>query len=166
MKDEIIAASIESLRSEGLRFSVDTLANRMKISKKTIYRYFPDKEALALAIYERYYDDAEQRAKALAQSDSQDDRTELLRLYYDSKMLTRGEIFNKYKLNRSISSYTEKRSERLWDIILSASDAGKAADGENSAALRIIVDGSLEKLCGCDIAPDAVIERLVKLLWS
>ena len=29
MKDEIIAASIESLRSEGLRFSVDTLANRM-----------------------------------------------------------------------------------------------------------------------------------------
>ena len=166
MKDEIIAASIESLRSEGLRFSVDTLANRMKISKKTIYRYFPDKEALALAIYERYYDDAEQRATALALSDSQDDRTELLRLYYDSKMLTRGEIFNKYKLNCSISSYTVKRSERLWEIILSASDAGKAADGENSAALRIIVDGSLEKLCGCDNAPDAVIERLVKLLWS
>ena len=37
MKERIIRESIESLRREGLRFSVDTLAERLNISKKTIY---------------------------------------------------------------------------------------------------------------------------------
>lgn len=52
MKDKIIKASIESLRQEGLRFSVDTLAEKLKISKKTIYKFLPDKESLAVALYE------------------------------------------------------------------------------------------------------------------
>lgn len=55
MRDRIISESIESLRKEGLRFSVDTLAERLNISKKTIYKYFPTKEALAFALYQRYY---------------------------------------------------------------------------------------------------------------
>ena len=36
LKDEIVDASIQSLRREGRRFSVDLLAERLKISKKTI----------------------------------------------------------------------------------------------------------------------------------
>ena len=41
MKEKIIKESIVSLRTEGLKFSVDTLAERLKISKKTVYKYFP-----------------------------------------------------------------------------------------------------------------------------
>lgn len=52
MKNKIIEESITSLQQEGLRFSVDTLAERLKVSKKTIYKYFPTKEVLAYAIYE------------------------------------------------------------------------------------------------------------------
>ena len=55
VKEKIIDASIESLRQEGLRFSVDVLANRLRISKKTIYRIFHNKEALAFALYEKGY---------------------------------------------------------------------------------------------------------------
>lgn len=36
MRDAIIAAAIESLRQEGLKFSVDTLSDKMKISKKAV----------------------------------------------------------------------------------------------------------------------------------
>ena len=50
MKDRIIKESISSLRREGLRFSVDTLAERLCISKKTIYKFFQDKELLAFAM--------------------------------------------------------------------------------------------------------------------
>ena len=103
MKDKIIKASIESLRQEGLRFSVDTLAEKLKISKKTIYKFFPDKESLAVALYESQYAAAVQQAELLV--------------------------------------------------------------GEDRPALRIIVDGSLEKLCETDLNPDAVIERLVYWLW-
>lgn len=45
LRDAIIQASIESLRQEGLKFSVDILSDKMKISKKTVYKYFPDKQA-------------------------------------------------------------------------------------------------------------------------
>lgn len=70
MKDRIIYESIESLRREGLKFSVDTLAENLKISKKTVYKYFPDKETLALALYEKYYNDAEIKAEKIISSDS------------------------------------------------------------------------------------------------
>ena len=51
MKNRITEESVKSLQQEGLKFSVDTLAEKLKISKKTIYKYFPDKEALAVAVY-------------------------------------------------------------------------------------------------------------------
>ena len=44
MRDKIIQASIEGIRKEGLKFSVDLLAGKLKISKKTVYKYFPDKD--------------------------------------------------------------------------------------------------------------------------
>lgn len=40
MKERIINESIESLRREGLKFSIDTLAEKLNISKKTVYKYF------------------------------------------------------------------------------------------------------------------------------
>lgn len=65
MKDKIIHESINSLRQDGLKFSIDTLADKLKISKKTIYKFFPDKESLALALYENYYADAAAQAHRL-----------------------------------------------------------------------------------------------------
>lgn len=58
MKNKIIEQSIENLKKDGLKFSVDRLAAQLGISKKTVYKYFPDKESLALAIFEKYYADA------------------------------------------------------------------------------------------------------------
>ncbi|MGN0172661.1 MAG: TetR/AcrR family transcriptional regulator [Acutalibacteraceae bacterium] len=99
MKDRIIRESIESLRQEGLKFSVDTLADKLRISKKTVYKYFRDKEALALALYETYYTNATERAKKLISDREPSVYLDLLQLYFDSKMMIRSEIFNKYKLN-------------------------------------------------------------------
>ncbi|MGN0467708.1 MAG: TetR/AcrR family transcriptional regulator [Acutalibacteraceae bacterium] len=160
MKDKITDAAIESLRQEGLKFSVDTLANKLKISKKTIYKFFPDKEALAVALYEKYYADIKKRAKALIAENSLSLNSDLLYLYFDSKTMTRKDIFNKYKLNDAMYSFAKKQNDELWKII-SSSFGGASCDNE---AIRIIVDGTFEKLCSCALNPDAVIERLVNLL--
>lgn len=162
MKDRIVCASIESLKREGLKFSVDTLANSLKISKKTIYKFFPDKETLALAIYQKYYTDAKEKAQMLANSHSPSAHRELLHLYFDVKLMTRRDIFNKYKLNESIYAYTAKQNDDLWEIVSSAFE--DMASDQDRDTLRIIVDGSFEKLCNSRLDPDAVIERLVKLL--
>lgn len=162
MKDKIICASIESLRSEGLKFSVDTLASKLRISKKTIYKYFPDKEALALAIYEKYYSEAKKKAKMLTDGSTPHVRLDLLYLYFYSKTMIAGDIFNKYKLNDSVYFYAAGQNDELWKII-SAFFAENSPD-ENTDVVRIIVDGTFEKLCSARQSPDAVIERLVKLI--
>lgn len=161
MKNEIIRESIISLRQEGLRFSIDSLADRLRISKKTVYKYFPDKETLALALYEKYFDDTAEQAEKLLEACGRSSRVALLRLYYDAKVMTRGEIFNKYKLNETIYAYVSERSNTLWETV---SSAFSAASAEERKTLRIILDGTLEKLCTVQENSEAVIERLADLL--
>lgn len=163
MKDRIIQASIEGLRNEGLRFSVDVLASKLKISKKTVYQYFPDKEALSLALYETYYSDAARKAGGLIRENTRNSCKELLRLYFDSKQMTRRDIFNKYKLNQTIYAYTKEKSDQLWDII--AASFGEELSETDKKVFRIIVDGTLEKLCEDCTPLEDVIERLVNILW-
>ena len=161
MKDRIIEAAIDALRREGLRFSVDTLADRLNISKKTVYKFFPDKEALALALYEKYYGDARSRAAGLSAVSDAPSREELLRLYYDAKVMTRSDIFNKYKLNAAIGAFTARQNDALWEPIA----ASLRAD-DDSRTLRIIVDGAFEKLCREGLEPDGVIKMMVSILWQ
>lgn len=162
MKDAIIRQSIQSLQSEGLRFSVDTLADNLKISKKTIYKYFPTKEALAMAVYDTYYQSAEEQAALLAQQNSPSVVSALLRLYGRAKWMTRKEIFNKYKLNGVLSAYAAEKQNRLWKIL--AGVFVQPPDDETEAVLRLMIDGVFEKLFEQHADPNAVVERLVKLL--
>ena len=159
VRDKIIAESISSLRREGLKFSVDTLAERLKISKKTVYKYFPDKEALAL--YEKYYGDAARLAGELMGNENSAP-ADLLRLYFDSKTMIRSEIFNKYKLNGSIYSYAAGQNDALWSMLSPAFSRGKSK--AETETFRVIVDSSFEKLADSRLAPDAVIEMLVRLI--
>ena len=163
MKDRIISESIESLRREGLRFSVDTLAERLNISKKTVYKYFSNKEALALALYQKYYADIKAKADLLIGENTAAAHKELLNLYYDAKMMTRSDIFNKYKLNDVITSFTSRQNDELLNNILTSADSCRSKSDRE--ALRIIADGAFEKLCNEKIAPDGVLDRLAELLW-
>lgn len=162
MKNKIICTSLDLLREEGLRFSVDTLAERLKISKKTIYKFFPNKEILALAIYEQYYADVIKQAEQLIGNSVEPVYSKMLYLYFDSKMMTRIDIFNKYKLNKTVFAYVTKLNDSLWSTISSAFE-GVSSEKEKEA-VRLIIDGSFEKLCNTRVCPDAVIERLVTLL--
>lgn len=163
MKDKIIRASIEGLRKDGLKFSVDSLASQLKISKKTIYKYFPDKETLSIALYETYYLEVSKQVTELIRQNTEVSYKELLYIYFDSKKMTRNDIFNKYKLNQTIYAYTKEKSDSLWEII-ATSFLGNLTETDKKV-FRIIVDGSFEKLCEDCSVLEGVIERLVKLLW-
>ena len=163
MKDKIICESITSLRQEGLRFSVDILAEKLNISKKTVYKYFPNKEALAISLYQKYYAGLKVQAERLATENSLSAHSELLSLYFDAKSMTNRDIFNKYKLNGVIYSYTAEQNDSLLAIIFSSLDDN--ISDQDKISLGIIVNGSFEKLCNEKISPEGVIERLVNILW-
>ena len=156
MREKIIEASIEALKKEGLKFSVDTLADGLKISKKTVYKFFPDKQALALALYEKYYSDALDKVKAPVRRDAVC-KEALLLLYFEAKMMTRKEIFNKYALHEAVYAFTARQNDSLWSAV-SASWDGSAEDKQT---LRLIMDGTFEKLCTQGVSPNDVIKRLV-----
>ena len=139
------------------------MSDKMKISKKTVYKYFPDKQTLAVALYKKYYSDATAQAERLIDKNSEDSHRELLKLYFDSKVMTCSKIFNKYKLNQMIYAYTTKESDILWEVIAASFCAAKT--DEEKKALRIIVDGTFEKLCLLGSSPDYIIDRLMDLLW-
>ena len=118
MKNKIIEQSIENLKKDGLKFSVDSLAAQLGISK-TVYKYFPDKESLALAIFEKYYADARKKAVEIGET-SDNKRFGLLKLFFDSKEMTRDDVFNKYTLNLSVSAFAKQKEKELWDSVFNA----------------------------------------------
>ena len=77
--------------------------------------------------------------------------------------MTRTDIFNKYKLNKKIYSYTAEQNDALWEMVADALDSG--VSGQEAEVLRIIVDGTFEKISNERLEAGAIIERMVQLLW-
>lgn len=158
IKTKIIQQSIKSLQAEGLRFSIDLLAKELKISKKTIYKYFKNKEALAMAIYEKFYLDTKKKITQILKNKPKNYLFELLSLYLQSFDMIKDEIFNKYKLNDSIQSYALMQHSQLWEMI------EKIFPRDYQKSSQIIIDGSLKKLSYRLTQKNQVIEKLVKIV--
>lgn len=162
MKNKIIEESINCLQQEGLRFSVDSLAERLKISKKTIYKYFPTKEAIAYAIYEKYYNDLQDEIKELVRINDSTMPSELLLCYFDSSKMVRKEIFNKYCLNDSIGSFALQRHLNIWGVI-KPYVCSKITDDEVEV-YKLIIDGAFDKAIDLNVDCVTVIKVLRRLI--
>ena len=159
MKERIVHAAIASLQAEGLRFSVDLLAKRLCISKKTIYQYFASKEELAREIYLTFYRDITAKAERAIALQESTMRTELLSLYYQSYRLTRREIFNKYALNENLRLDALSGHTRFWELIRPAVTA------REPELFRLIADGAFENGLQTGTYPyRKTIERLVEMV--
>lgn len=158
MRDAIVQRSIESLLKNGLRFSIDEVAKSLGISKKTIYKYFPAKEELAIEIYKTYYENARRTIAEIKDLHSKETVERTLSVYYRSHCMNRSEIFNKYALNENIRALARRNH---GDIKMHVENLLPAAD---RAALMIIIDGTLQNLCKNADEETVVIERLASLL--
>lgn len=162
MKEAIIFRSIAELQREGLRFSLDEVARSLKISKKTIYKYFSTKEELAIAIYKTFYDDAAAQTDVVARVPiDKNIAAKALTVYFQSHCMVRNDVFNKYSLNENIRALAIENHNKIRARI------ENLLPTENRTALMVIVDGSLQKLGENRECAEEVIERLVSLIcWS
>ena len=136
----IVEESIHSLQEEGLRFSVDSLAGRMGMSKKTIYKCFPTKEALAKALYQQYFREAREHARQVLEGQQgQSARTLLLVLYYQAYAMVNPGVFNKFALNEELRIFAEKEMYQLYALMAPALTS-------KVDAFRPILDGTFEYL--------------------
>lgn len=159
MKESIIDRSIAELQRNGLRFSIDEVARSLKISKKTVYKFFTTKEDLAVAIYKTFYDKAIDRIGSIEDSlAKREAATQLLTVYFQSHCMIRDDIFNKYALNDSIRALAQEGHDRIKARIR---EILPQSDG---AALMIIIDGSMRRLVESEENAEKVIERLAMLI--
>lgn len=162
MKEEIIKASIECLKKDGLKFNLDTIAHELKISKKTIYKYFKDKEDLALNIYEYYFDKLDKKLIHLLDLE-EIDHLKILKLYYESLVMTRNDIFNKFNLNESCLNYVNERNAHTFSLINPLLDLNS---DEEIEIYKTIIDGTISLAVKNELNELAVIKELKKLLWK
>lgn len=70
IKDRIIRASIEEIQEKGVKFSVDDLAKRLGISKRTLYQYFSSKAEILDLIIDQTFAEYDQKANIIIEDNT------------------------------------------------------------------------------------------------
>ncbi|MCS7461971.1 TetR/AcrR family transcriptional regulator [Paenibacillus doosanensis] len=65
MKDRIMRAFIEEIHDKGIKFTMDDLARRLGISKRTLYEHFSSKAELLEAIIAQTLEEADEKTEKI-----------------------------------------------------------------------------------------------------
>lgn len=72
MKEKIFEATITLFNEKGLKFTMDDIAKKLSISKKTIYTIFKDKESLFYEMVDYYFDSVKEAEKEIYEDKNMD----------------------------------------------------------------------------------------------
>lgn len=156
MRDKIIEQSIIGLQKEGLRFSVDTIARELNISKKTVYKYFPTKEDMAIAVYEKFYNEIDEKMSESVLRGG-DTFSEMLFLYYRFCCMVRKDLFNKFSLNNAIRDLALTKHGMIREKFQNT------LPSEGRKTNMFVIDSVLENLNGAPLTAE-LTEKLERLL--
>lgn len=67
LKEQIMDATLFEVNDKGLSFTMDDVAKRLKISKKTIYSLFKDKESLCMETVDYCFDEIKKAEQEIAE---------------------------------------------------------------------------------------------------
>lgn len=70
IKEQILKTTLLVFNEKGLKFTMDDIAEQLKISKKTLYKVFDDKEALFLAMVDYMFDTIKESESAVVEDNS------------------------------------------------------------------------------------------------
>lgn len=70
IKDRIMKGFIEEIRDKGMKFSMDDLARRLGISKRTLYEHFSSKVEILETIISQTFAEGDEKTQQILQDDS------------------------------------------------------------------------------------------------
>lgn len=70
LRETILEGTIQVFNEKGLKFTLDDIAELLKISKKTIYKVFKDKEDLFLAMVDYMFDSIKDSERKVLEDES------------------------------------------------------------------------------------------------
>ena len=122
-REEVLKASIMLFNEKGLKFTMDDLAGYLHRSKKTIYRIFPDKQALLDTMVDYVFDSIKESERGYLEDPSLD-ITEKLRCVLGAmpEQFALGDLRQLYVLQEKypkIYAHVEQRLESGWEPTVS-----------------------------------------------
>ena len=77
---KIINATIDIFREKGVKFTMDDIANKLGVSKRTLYENINSKEVLLSLLVDKVFDSIKQQGQEIIEDNSIDDLDKLKRL--------------------------------------------------------------------------------------
>ncbi|MCH5262938.1 MAG: TetR/AcrR family transcriptional regulator [Lachnospiraceae bacterium] len=157
-KEEILKATIQVFNDKGLKFTMDDIAELLRISKKTLYKVFDDKEALFLAMVDYIFDTIKESERAVVEDDSLSTVDKIHKIlgvlpegYKDVDLRQLYLLKDKYP---KIYKQVELRLETGWEITIELIEQG-IAEGciqpVKIPILKMMLEASLEQFFQRDI---------------
>jgi AcrR family transcriptional regulator len=120
MKEKIINQAIELFNEFGPRFSMETLSKKLKISKKTLYKYFSSKEKLLEYIIDESFNEIHQKQEIIYSSNlgCESKLREILTTSFSREDSIRFEKIQEIKKYYPILfNKIEERYKQQWDYV-------------------------------------------------
>jgi len=72
MKERILKTFIEEIKTTGIRFTMEDLAKKMGISKRTLYQYFTSKAEILEEIIDKTFKEIDEETEKITQDNNLD----------------------------------------------------------------------------------------------
>jgi AcrR family transcriptional regulator len=168
VREATMRATVDLVAEQGLRgVTMSQIAERSGIGRATLYKYFPDVEAILLAWHERQVDGhLQQLAEIRDRGDSPWDRLELaLETYAEIERKSRrhrdGELAALLHRGEHIQGARKRLTDLITDLIVDAARTGRARDDTPPGELASYCLHALS--AASELSSKAASRRLVKL---
>lgn len=151
LKERVLEAVIEEFNDKGLKFTMDDIAKRLGISKRTLYTVIQDKEELFFNMVDYIFSDIKASEKKIAEDTSMDVIEKLRRILIVLPQKYQTIDFRKlYELKTKypkIYKKVENRLETEWDATFSIMEQAMAEGRMRNISLpafHAIFSGTIE----------------------
>ncbi|MCR5755159.1 MAG: TetR/AcrR family transcriptional regulator [Acetatifactor sp.] len=158
IKNLILEGTIEVFREKGLKFTMDDLARRLGMSKKTIYTVYKEKEELFLAMVDYVFDSIKQSEQEILEDDSLSTVEKLKNvlgvLPKGYREIEFGQLYSLKDKYPTIYCQVEKRLETGWEKTIALIEQGMQEGAIRPVSIpivKIMLEASIERFFQRDV---------------
>ncbi len=164
LREKVLNAAIDEFQEKGLKLTMDDVAKRIGISKKTLYQVFENKEELFFAVTDYYFADMKAHEKRIMEDDTLDVIEKLRRIIIvlPERYQNIG-LQNLYQLQEKFPNNYKKISEYLdadWDNTIALLEQGMNEGKIKKCSIPVVkamVEGTIQHFMSSRILVDSQI---------
>jgi AcrR family transcriptional regulator len=151
LQEKILNAAIDEFQNKGLKFTMDDVAKRLRVSKKKLYQVFPTKEDMFTALTEYCFADIKKSESEIANHPtlSTVEKIEKIMIVMPERYQNIG-LSNLYQLNEKYPDVYKRVASHLesdWDVTIQLLEQGIKEGSIRNVPIPIIkamVEGTIQ----------------------